>query len=367
MVSSSSDIELIEAQGRIWGYAYTYIINKCLKCAIQLGIPDVIHRHSPGPTSLPALLAALQLHPSKHDAVRRLLRLLVHAGFFKLEQEEKECNYSLTPASELLLLFPDKQPPAHLFLGLDSGDDAFGVWSSLSTWFRRSDGAAAAEAILGMSFWDAMARERWAMPQFYDAMTGDFKLVARVMVSDYCRDVFRGVGSLVDVGGGTGIMSAAIAGAYPNISCTVFDLPEVVPDSREARAIGLPNLEFVGGTMFEKIPHGDAILLKWVLHNWDDENCVKILKNCREAVSSSDKNNRGKVILIDMVVEINQIVANDKDFSQVQLCSDLLMMCLVNGKERTEAEFNNLFITAGFSGYKIVRALGPRSIIEVYP
>ncbi|CAI0430436.1 unnamed protein product [Linum tenue] len=358
MVSSSSDIELIEAQGRIWGYAYTYIINKCLKCAIQLGIPDVIHRHSPGPTSLPALLAALQLHPSKHDAVRRLLRLLVHAGFFKLEQEEKECNYSLTPASELLLLFPDK---------LDSGDDAFGVWSSLSTWFRRSDGAAAAEAILGMSFWDAMARERWAMPQFYDAMTGDFKLVARVMVSDYCRDVFRGVGSLVDVGGGTGIMSAAIAGAYPNISCTVFDLPEVVPDSREARAIGLPNLEFVGGTMFEKIPHGDAILLKWVLHNWDDENCVKILKNCREAVSSSDKNNRGKVILIDMVVEINQIVANDKDFSQVQLCSDLLMMCLVNGKERTEAEFNNLFITAGFSGYKIVRALGPRSIIEVYP
>ncbi|CAI0430414.1 unnamed protein product [Linum tenue] len=171
-------------------------------------------------------------------------------------------------------------------------------------------------------------------------MTGDSKLVARVMVSDYCRDVFRGVGSLVDVGGGTGIMSAAIAGAYPNISCTVFDLPE-------ARAIGLPNLEFVGGTMFEKIPHGDAILLK--------------------AVSSSDKNNRGKVILIDMVVEINQIVANDKDFSQVQLCSDLLMMCLVNGKERTEAEFNNLFITAGFSGYKIVRALGPRSIIEVYP
>ncbi|CAI0387080.1 unnamed protein product [Linum tenue] len=66
-----------------------------------------------------------------------------------------------------------------------------------------------------------------------------------------------------------------------------------------------------------------------------------------------------------MVVGNNQ--PKGGDFSQVQLCSDLLMMCLLNGKERTETELNNLLMAAGFSGYKIVRAIGPRSIIEAYP
>ncbi|CAI0387071.1 unnamed protein product [Linum tenue] len=358
---SSSDIELIEAQGRIWSYSYSFIINKCLKCAIQLGIPDVIHRHSPGPTSLPALASALHLPPSKHDALRRLMRLLVHAAFFKLQEAEDHYYYSLTPASELLLLPDDraeaevlKAPPVHLFL--------LGIWRSLSAWFRRSDGAAPVEAVLGMSFWDAMAREPSLMQTFYGAMSGDSKLVARVLVSDCCKELFRGVGSLVDVGGGTGTMAAAIARAYPDINCTVFELPQVVPDSQDQEAI------FLGGNMFqENIPHGDALLLKWVLHNWDDDNCVKILKKCREAVLPSHGSNAksGKVILIDMVVGNNQ--PKGGDFSQVQLCSDLLMMCLLNGKERTETELNNLLMAAGFSGYKIVRAIGPRSIIEAYP
>ncbi|CAI0388178.1 unnamed protein product [Linum tenue] len=207
-----------------------------------------------------------------------------------------------------------------------------------------------------MSFWDAMAREPSLMQTFYGAMSGDSKLVARVLVSDCCKELFRGVGSLVDVGGGTGTMAAAIARAYPDINCTVFELPQVVPDSQSQ-----DHLQFVGGNMFqENIPHGDALLLKWVLHNWDDDNCVKILKKCREANEKS-----GKVILIDMVVGNNQ--PKGGDFSQVQLCSDLLMMCLLNGKERTETELNNLLMAAGFSGYKIVRAIGPRSIIEAYP
>ncbi|CAI0387077.1 unnamed protein product [Linum tenue] len=170
-------------------------------------------------------------------------------------------------------------------------------------------------------------------------MSGDSKLVARVLVSDCCKELFRGVGSLVDVGGGTGTMAAAIARAYPDINCTVFELPQVVPDSQDQ------NLQFLGGNMFqENIPHGDALLLK---------------------PSHGSNAKSGKVILIDMVVGNNQ--PKGGDFSQVQLCSDLLMMCLLNGKERTETELNNLLMAAGFSGYKIVRAIGPRSIIEAYP
>ncbi|CAI0387097.1 unnamed protein product [Linum tenue] len=172
-------------------------------------------------------------------------------------------------------------------------------------------------------------------------MSGDSKLVARVLVSDCCKELFRGVGSLVDVGGGTGTMAAAIARAYPDINCTVFELPQVVPDSQDQ------NLQFLGGNMFqENIPHGDALLLK-----------VRKFHPLEKS---------GKVILIDMVVGYNQTKGGG-DFSQVQLCSDLLMMCLLNGKERTETELNNLLMAAGFSGYKIVRAIGPRSIIEAYP
>jgi hypothetical protein len=99
-----------------------------------------------------------------------------------------------------------------------------------------------------------------------------------------------------------------------------------------------------------------------ILHDWNDKECVKILKNCKNAIAKKGK--EGKVIIIDMVVEIEK--RNDEAI-ETQLSCDMLMMVLFTGKERNEEEWIKLISSAGFSNYKITAVLGIRFVIEIYP
>jgi len=101
---------------------------------------------------------------------------------------------------------------------------------------------------------------------------------------------------------------------------------------------------------------------QWILHDWSDEECVKILKKCKEAISRKGK--EGKVIIIDMVVD--KEMKDDESF-ETQLLFDILMMVLVTGKERNKKEWVKLFSSAGFNNYKITPFVGSRSLIEIYP
>ena len=101
---------------------------------------------------------------------------------------------------------------------------------------------------------------------------------------------------------------------------------------------------------------------QWIIHDWSDEESVKILKRCKEAITSNEK--KGKVIIIDMTIE-NQ--KGDEESIETQLFFDMLMMMHLTGKERNEKEWGQLFCDAGFSDYKITPILGVRSLIEVYP
>ena len=114
--------------------------------------------------------------------------------------------------------------------------------------------------------------------------------------------------------------------------------------------------------MYTSISNWNSNCKQWILHDWSDEECVKILKRCREAIPSKEKG--GKVIIIDMMMK-NQ--KGDCKSRETQLFFDMLMMVLVTGKEREEKEWEKLFLEAGFSHYKITPILGLRSLIEVYP
>jgi hypothetical protein len=102
-------------------------------------------------------------------------------------------------------------------------------------------------------------------------------------------------------------------------------------------------------------------MLQWVLHDWSDEECVKILKNCKKAIPPKEEG--GKVIIIDIVVGEESSSLKHKE---TQALFDLYIM-LVNGIERDEQEWKKIFFEAGFSDYKISPVLGARSIISVYP
>ncbi|XP_054793482.1 probable O-methyltransferase 3 [Prosopis cineraria] len=353
--------KLVLALTHIWNHTFSFINSMCLKSAIELNIPEIIHKHGK-PVPLPLLVSSLQIQPCKSPNIHRLMRLLTHFGFFSLQKlvetddDTSEQGYVLTDSSTLLLKdHPLSATPFFLAM-LDPVLKK--PWYEMTNWFQ-SDNPTSFHTAHGKTFWEFANVDPVFNHFFNEAMASDATLVISVVV-DECKGVFNGIKSLVDVGGGTGTVSKAIAKAFPEIQCTVFDLPHVVDGLQGTR-----NLKFVGGNMFEAIPPSDAILLKWVLHDWNDEECLKILKKCKEGIARKGK--AGKVIIIDMIME-NEKADMIRDIStENQLFFDMLMMVLLAGKERSEKEWAKLICSAGFSDYKIYPILGPRSLIEVYP
>ncbi|KAK2993243.1 hypothetical protein RJ640_015722 [Escallonia rubra] len=263
MANQEKTAELLQAQARLWNQTFNFINSASLKCAVQLGIPNAIHDHGK-PISLSELVTSLHINPAKAHCIYRLMRVLVNSGFFlqeKIElaceeveqQEEGNCKYSLTPASRLLL----KEEPfdARDFLLVQLDPILQKPWNVLSDWFQNDDPTTFHTAH-DMSFYDLNAKEPRLANLFNEAMAGDSRLITQVLINQ-CKYVFEGLSSLVDVGGGTGTVARAIANAFPDLKCTVFDLPHVI-----ANMHGSDNLKFVGGDMFEAIPAANGILLK---------------------------------------------------------------------------------------------------------
>ncbi|KAF3677890.1 Trans-resveratrol di-O-methyltransferase [Capsicum annuum] len=227
----------------------------------------------------------------------------------------------------------------------------------LSQWFHNGDSSTPFETAYGKPLFENAENEPKISHLFNEAMASDALLVISV-VTESCKGVFEGMKSMVDVGGGTETVAKVIANVLPEINCIVFNLPHVIEGCE-----GSKNLSYVGGDMFKSIPSADAILLKWILHDWHDENCIKILKKCKEAIPN--KKNGGKAVIIDIVILNNQ-KGDDKSY-ETQLFYDMTMMTLTSGKERSEQEWAKLFLDADFSDYSIVQNLGLRFVIVVYP
>ncbi|KAL2483384.1 O-methyltransferase family protein [Forsythia ovata] len=347
--------ELLRAQSHVLNHIFSFINSMSLKCAIQLGIPDIIHSHGK-PMTLQELVDALPINKAKANGVYRLMRILINSGFFieqKIANDEEIFGYWLTDASRLLL----KDEPISLVPYLQVVLDPIMIepWHHMREWLE-NDYTSAFETANGRTFWDYASHEPKLNSYFIEAMINDSQWISSLVIRDY-RKVFENMKSMVDVGGGTGTMAKAIAEGFPDMSCIVFDLPHVV-----AGLEGTKNLSYIGGNMFDSIPQADAVMLKWILHNWSDDESVKILKKCKEAIPSKEKG--GKVIIIDIIVGNGKA---DHEAIETQFFYDLSMMVYVNGKERTEKEWANLFFDAGYTGYKIAFAIGLRSLIKVYP
>ncbi|KAE9444701.1 hypothetical protein C3L33_23401, partial [Rhododendron williamsianum] len=188
-------------------------------------------------------------------------------------------------------------------------------WQNVAEWFQSDDPTrldGSREDVLGTRGQRSAALQR-----------GDGQRLPAGCERDVSRTArgFSGLNSLVDVVGLTGTVAKALAYAFPELECTVLDLPHVVADLR-----GSGNLKFVGGDMLKAIPSADAVLLKWILHDWSDEESVKILKRCKEALPSRG----GKVIIIDIKVENDK--EGDDESTETQLFWDMLMMIVVMGE-----------------------------------
>lgn len=360
---ATSSAELLQAEAELVRHSLGYLKSMALHSAVKLGIPDALHRCG-GTASLHDLESTLALPCSKRPYLSRLMKMLAVEGIFTAVAVDvpaagegaatvPSVRYGLNPVSRLLV----NGSTACLSPCMLMGTSPLFLEASLRLpqWFQRDgEGEPAFTMAHGESPYGAAGHDMEFNALVNEAMGSDSQYMAELVVRE-CGEVFTGITSLVDVGGGNGTMATAIAKAFPHVKCSVLDLPHVIQGVSTHDSV-----EFAAGDMMEYVPPADAVLLKCVLHNWSDEDCVKILTRCREAIAQGAK--AGKVIIIDTVIG-----SPSQQVLEAQVLMDMQMMMLFMSKEREELNWQKIFMEAGFSHYKIQPILGMRSIIELYP
>ncbi|CAN6168232.1 unnamed protein product [Urochloa humidicola] len=351
----------------LYHHGLFHIKSTALLCAVGLGIPSTIHRRG-GVATVPDLVAETGVHPAKLSYLRRLMRLLASSGVFAAAAAHQanggETVYTLTPVSRILVAgggAPTPRDMSALLQLLARPSTAVSPFFYLEAWFKDGGGATLFEmAHGGVTPWSLTKSDTSYNEAMNDACAVDSGFSMDAMLEEVGgTDIFRGLSSLVDVGGGHGAAAMAIARAFPNIKqCTVLDLEQVIS---EAPAASDGTVQFIAGDMFESIPPADAVFLRHVLDCWDDDHCVEILRQCKRAIPTRDAG--GKVIIVNLVVGHGP---QDNVVKETQVLFDMYMM-RYGGAEREEHEWKKIFLEAGFNDYKITPILGFQSIIEVFP
>ncbi|WOG91398.1 hypothetical protein DCAR_0310647 [Daucus carota subsp. sativus] len=187
---------------------------------------------------------------------------------------------------------------------------------------------------------------------FNQGMYNHTTLVMKKVLEVYSG--FEKLTEVVDVGGGTGAMLAKIISKYPQIRGINFDLPHVIKT-----AAPLHGVEHLGGDMFERVPKGETIFLKAILHDWDDEHCLKLLKNCYNALPEY-----GKVIIVELVVPEFKSIGSSSKMNYVMDRDILMLAACPGGKERSFKEFQTLAKESGFATAKIICNAGVHNVLE---
>ncbi|MEP7223397.1 MAG: methyltransferase [Actinomycetota bacterium] len=218
-------------------------------------------------------------------------------------------------------------------------------------------GRPAFETVFGADFFGyAAANPAWGR-EFDTAMTEITGETARSVATAYR---FDGVRRIVDVGGGRGILLATLLAEHPELRGVLVDLPHVVADARGALAeAGLKDrCDVVAGDFFDAVPDGgDAYVLSWIVHDWDDERAARILANCRRVMGDD-----GRLLLVEAVLPENG--SSGYDFAT---SLDLVMLIALGGRERTATEYQRLLARAGLVLTKVVPTASPMSVIEAIP
>ncbi|KAL8228345.1 hypothetical protein R6Q57_015929 [Mikania cordata] len=340
--------EETQATEEIWKFILGFTPTAIVKCAIELGIPDILETHE-SPMTLADLASELKCSQS---SLYRIMRFLIHHKVFQEKPVSETCmGYAQTPLSRLLTRC-GKHSMANFVL-LESTQVMLAPWHKLSAWVLNNEDLPF-EAAHGCDLWRFAAANPGHSELFNDGMACDAR-VAVAAVIEGCPEVFEGLKTLVDVGGGDGTALRIIVEACPWIKGFNFDLPHVV--SVAPPCVGV---EHVGGSMFDHVPKADTVYLMKVLHDWADDECIAILKKCREAIPKDT----GKVIVVDAIVGREE----DHEFKGVGLMLDMVMIAHTSqGKERTSEEWSYVFQEAGFTRHTIKHIRAYQSIIEVYP
>lgn len=313
--------------------------SQAVYVAAKLGIADLL---AEGPKNVDELAAAAD---ADAPSLYRVLRALASFGVFA-EQDNKV--FELTPTADLLR---SDSPRSLRDLAIFMGEDwHWKVWGQ--TLYSVRTGQAAWSKVHGQEVFPYFAANREAAKIFDRAMTSLSNLAINAVVAAYD---FSGIETLVDVAGGHGRLLTAILEANPTVNGVLFDMPHVIEGAKENPGVEAAGsrCELKTGDFFVDVPKGaDAYIMKHIIHDWDDERALQILRNIRRVMK-----NDGRVLLVEAVITPR----NEQDFGKLL---DIEMLVSPGGKERTAAEYDDLFAQAGLWLSRIVPTKSPYSVIE---
>jgi len=311
---------------------------QAIHVAAKFALADLV---ASDPKSIQELAEATHTHGS---SLGRLLRALTSLGIFV---EDATGRYRQTPLSDTLRSdHPQSMRPFAMMLG------AHFVWKpcgALEETVRT--GQPSFERVYGAPFFEYLAGHSDDAAVFNAAMSSSPEHLAAI-AGAYDFSKFE---RIVDVGGGHGRLLARILLANPRLRGSLYDLPAVVADASALRQEPIrERCEIIGGDFFQRVPAGaDAYILKGIIHDWNDEAALKILKNCRRVIHPD-----GRLLIVDAVLT--------RSTEPTKALMDMLMMVMTSGRERTESEFRCLLQEADFSMVQVIRSAGV-SIIESRP
>jgi hypothetical protein len=336
-LSSSSS----ETREYLFQLAIGYMPAVALNVVARLNIADLLRT---GPKSIASLSQDSGCH---ENVLYRILRALASLDVFSEIDDRK---FALTPLAELLRTdHPNSIRATVLFMGNQLHMRTFAeLMHTVKT------GKTAVEYAIGKSFFEYLKEAEEDSQAFNDAMTIATANVVPSILESYD---FSNIETLVDVGGGHGLLLASILHLYPALQGVLFDVDHVITGALpRLKQLGLGSrCRCVAGDFFmPPLPSGDAYIMKHVIHDWDDHRALQILKSCHSALS--DKR-QGKIILCEFVIS----PGNQPNISK---WIDIEMLMLPGGRERTEEEFTQLLRHAGFRLSRLIHMKSSMCLIE---
>lgn len=321
------------------------VMMQAVAVAAELDLADLL---AGGPMPVAELSRAIDC---PEGPLRRLLRSLVSVGL--CEHRDDDC-FSLTDAGRLL----QRSTGASLHdWAIWCGRHLWTNWGNLKHSVRT--GESARRVMTRRSIWDHLDEDAETAAVFDGAMAEITRFVAASVL--VCYDFSR-ANVVADVAGGRGDLLQAILSRYPAARGVLFDRPHAIEGAR--RRFGTSGLdtrcEFITGSFFDFVPPGaDVYLLKNVLHDWDDERCIEILRRCRNAMDS-----QARLLIVEGILPSRW--RNDVQHQNIAK-RDLTMLVGPGGCERSEAEFRELLIATDFTCSRIVPAQLGLFLIEASP
>jgi C-methyltransferase len=314
-------------------------VSKGLVTTLKLNIAEHI---LDGKNTLDQLAEITQTNP---DSLYRLMRMLCAQDIFKLS---KKGIYSLTPYSKVLL---DGKGSVKYLLMSHLGKLHFELFSEID--YTVKTGISASQKLFNKDIFSHVQDSPEQHDVFVKGMGNTSDLFGPVLLSSYS---FSHYSHIIDIGGGHGSLLCHILTRYKGLKATLFDCKHVVERAAaNIESYGLrERIDIKDGDFFQEVPGGgDLYILKNILHDWGNENCIIILKNICKVMSSGSK-----LLITDTIIK------DDNNYSYGKMLDILMLLGTEDGRERTLDEFRVILKKSGFIINKVIPTVSPFSLIE---